>query len=66
MKNLRNIKVLGYEAEELDKWLEESANKILKRAPKVKRAWEGETPPSLKASRHGSSKTSHPRQRSMS
>jgi hypothetical protein len=39
MKKLRNIDVLGYEAEEFDKWLEESTNKFLKRAPKVRRTW---------------------------
>jgi hypothetical protein len=65
MKKLRNIDVLGYEAEEFDKWLEESTNKMLKRAPKVRRPWEADTSPPLKTSRHGSSKSSDPRQRSM-
>jgi hypothetical protein len=65
MKKLRNIDVLGYEAEEFDKWLEESTNKILKRAaPKVKRAWETDMPAPLKASRQGSSRSSYSRQRS--
>jgi hypothetical protein len=66
MKKLRNIDVLGYEAEEFDKWVEESANKILKRVPKVRRTWEADTRPPMKAFRHGSSKSSYPRQRSMS
>ncbi|PTR16912.1 hypothetical protein C8R31_10165 [Nitrosospira sp. Nsp2] len=63
MKKLRNIDVLGYEAEEFDRWLEESTNK--KRAPKVRRTWEADAPPSLKASRHSSSRSSYSRQRSM-
>jgi hypothetical protein len=37
MKKLRNINLLGHEAEEFDKWLEESTTKILKRAPRVRR-----------------------------
>ena len=65
MKKLRNIDVSGYEAEEFDKWLDESTNKILKRAPKVRRAWEADTLAPLKASRHGSSKSSYSRERSM-
>jgi hypothetical protein len=66
MKKLRNIDVLGYEAEEFDKWLEESTNKILKRAaPKVRRAWEADMSAPLKSSRHGSSKSNSPRQRSL-
>jgi hypothetical protein len=66
MKKLRNIDVLGYEAEEFDKWLEESTNKILKRAaPKVRRAWEADISASVKPSRHGSSKPSYSRQRSI-
>ncbi|PTR17661.1 MULTISPECIES: hypothetical protein [unclassified Nitrosospira] len=66
MKKLRNIDVLGYEAEEFDKWLEESTNKILKRtAPKVKRSWEADMSAPLKASRQGSSKSSYSRQRSL-
>ena len=63
MKKLRNIDVLGYEAEEFDRWPEESTSK--KRAPKVRRTWEADAPPPLKASRHGPSKSSYPRQRSM-
>ena len=66
MKKLRNIDVLGYEAEEFDKWLEESTNKILKRsAPKVRRAWEADMSAPLKASRHGVSKSGSSRQRSL-
>jgi hypothetical protein len=63
MKKIRNIDVLGYEAEEFDKWLEESTNRILKRAPKVRRAWEADMSAPLKASRHGSSKLGNSRQR---
>jgi hypothetical protein len=63
MKKLRNIDVLGYEAEEFDKWLEERTNKILKRAPKAKRAWETDMSAPLKASRQGSSKSVYSRQR---
>jgi hypothetical protein len=65
MKKLRNIDLSGYEAEEFDKLLDESTNKIAKRPPKTKRAWEAEVPAWLKASRHGSSKSCYPRQRSM-
>jgi formylglycine-generating enzyme required for sulfatase activity len=66
MKKLRNIDVSGYEAEEFDKWLEESTNKILKRTPKVRRTWEADAPGPLKASRHGQSKSSsYSRQRSI-
>ena len=42
MKKLRNIDLSGYEAEEFDKWLDDSMNKIAKRPPKTKRAWEAE------------------------
>jgi hypothetical protein len=63
MKKLRNIDVLGYEAEEFDKWLEESTNKILKRAPKVRRTWEADMSAPLKAPRQGSSKSVYSRQR---
>ena len=65
MKKLRNIDLSGYEAEELDKLLDESTNKAAKRPPKTMRAWEADVPASLKASRHGSSKSYYPRQRSM-
>jgi hypothetical protein len=65
MKKLWNIDLSGYEAEEFDNLLEERTNKIAKRPPKTKRAWEADVPASLKASRHGSSKWCHPRQRSM-
>jgi hypothetical protein len=63
MKKLRNIDVMGYEAEEFDKWLEESTNKILKRAPKVRRTWEADISAPLKASSHGSNKSVYSRQR---
>ena len=62
MKKLRNIDVMGYEAEEFDKWLEESTNIILKRAPKVRRTWEADMS-ARKASRHGSNKSVYSRQR---
>lgn len=65
MKKLRNIDLSGYEAEELDKLLDESTNKTAKRPPKTKRGWEADVPASLKASRHGSSKSYYARQRSM-
>jgi hypothetical protein len=65
MKKLRNIDLSGYEAEELDKLLDESTNKTAKRPPKTKRAWEADVPASLKASRLSSNKWSDPRQRGM-
>jgi hypothetical protein len=65
MKKLRNIDLSGYEAEEFDKWLDDSMNKIAKRPPKTKRAWGADVAASLKASNHGSSKSNYPRQRSM-
>ena len=46
MKKLRNIDLSGYEAEEFDKLLDESTNKIAKRPPKTKRAWEADVPAS--------------------
>jgi hypothetical protein len=67
MKKLRNIDVSGYEADEFDRWLDHSANKVLKRATKVKRAWDADAPAPLKTStsRHGSNRYGYSRQRSI-